>query len=286
MKKSILIALVIWICTASISVFAQKSKIDPRISISYFKSGDDVPTIKVKVKKRVERRYYPLQGGMISVYFNTLLERNKIGVLTTDEKGEGAVEMPVNLMEEWHKKDTLEFIAVMTETDSTNSADDNLTIYKSQLSVKVSQDSTLTAILEQKSDSGWIHVEGVQVKFFIKTDFGKLFLADDYMETNERGSISLAFDRKISGDKDGKLTIGAMVEDHDDFGNIFEYKVVRWGLPQVKASSSFDERNLWSTRDKTPFWLLIVANTFFISVWGVIIYLIILLRKLTKAQIN
>ena len=77
-----------------------------------------------------------------------------------------------------------------------------------------------------------------------------------------------------------------MVEDHDDFGNIFEYKLVKWGLPQVEASNPFEERNLWSTRDKTPISLLIFANVFFISVWGVIIYLVIQLSKLAKAKIN
>lgn len=286
MKKLILIGLIILNNTSTVLVFGQESKIDPRISMSYFKSGDDVPTIKIKVKKRVERRYYPVQAVMASVYINKVIDRYKIGDLTTDDNGEGAVQMPENLMDIWHRMDTLEFIAVMAETDSTNSSEENLTIYKSRLSIQASQDSTLTATLEQKSDSGWMHVEGVQVKFFIKTDFGKLFLSDDYMETDEQGSISLAFDKIINGDKEGKLTIGAMVEDHDDFGNIFEYKLVKWGLPQVEASNPFEERNLWSTRDKTPIWLLLLANAFFISVWGVIIYLVIQLRKLTKAKIN
>lgn len=281
-------AIIIWITVlfTSFSMYAQDSKIDPRISISYFKSGDDVPTIKVKVKKRLERRFFPQRGVEVSVYFNKELDKNKIGDLMTDDNGEGAVQIPENLMEIWHNKDTLEFIAVMTETDSTNGSDENLTIYKSRLSIEASQDSTLTATLEQKSDSGWMKIEGVQVKFFIKTDFGKLFLSDDYMETDEQGSVSLVFDKKINGDKEGKLTIGAMVEDHDEYGNIFEYNMVKWGLPNVKTFNGFNERNLWSTRDKTPLWLLVLANTFFIGVWGVIIYLIVQIRKIKSAEIN
>jgi hypothetical protein len=73
-----------------------------------------------------------------------------------------------------------------------------------------------------------------------------------------------------------------MIEDHDEFGSIFAFTMKKWGKPTVDDNSAFERRTLWSTRDKTPYWLLVFPNLIIFGVWGVIVYLVLQIFKIKK----
>ena len=82
-------------------------------------------------------------------------------------------------------------------------------------------------------------------------------------------------------DTKGNITIVAKIEDNELFGNVMMEKTIPWGKYYTRENN-FGKRSLWATRDRTPVWLLFMAYSIIVLVWGVIIYLIIQIVKLKK----
>lgn len=86
----------------------------------------------------------------------------------------------------------------------------------------------------------------------------------------------------LPGDVKGNFILAAKVEDNDQFGNLLVEKAIPWGVTLKPDQSFFNQRTLWSTRFKTPLWLLFMAYSIVIGVWGTIIYLILQIVKIKK----
>jgi hypothetical protein len=86
----------------------------------------------------------------------------------------------------------------------------------------------------------------------------------------------------LPGDQKGTIVLAARVEDNDQYGNLLVEKTVSWGTALRPENNFFDQRTLWSTRFRTPFWLLFMAYSIFIGVWGTIIYLVWQIVKIKK----
>jgi hypothetical protein len=262
--------------------YVQAQKIEPRVGISYYKSGDDLPYVKIVVRKKVDRRFYPMEGVVVKSYFDEVAEKTKIGEVNINDKGEAIMEMPTHLMNLWHAQNSFEIIALIDETDSTEQVSESLEVLKARLKITTTEDSVINVILEQKTDENWIPVQDVTVKFFIKRDFGKLLITEDYIGTDENGTAMVEYNDDVPGDSDGKIVIGAMIEDHDEFGNLYAYTMTKWGAITVIDNKEYDSRSLWAARNKPPFWLLILANSIILGVWGVMAYLFLQILKIKK----
>ncbi|VAW18293.1 hypothetical protein MNBD_BACTEROID04-89, partial [hydrothermal vent metagenome] len=95
------------------------------------------------------------------------------------------------------------------------------------------------------------------------------------------GAILVPVEEGIPG-IDGNLTFEVVLNDSDDFGTVKAIVEAPIGVPIVDEST-FDQRTMWSPRNKTPLFLLILPNLLIFSIWGLIIYLITNLFKITKS---
>jgi hypothetical protein len=59
-------------------------------------------------------------------------------------------------------------------------------------------------------------------------------------------------------------------------------KEAQWGTIVSESDDSFGGRSLWAARDKAPIWLLVFPNLIIISIWGTMIYLVMLIFKIKK----
>ena len=84
-----------------------------------------------------------------------------------------------------------------------------------------------------------------------------------------------------AADSKNNIVLVAKTEDNEQYGNLSFEKTVPWGQ-FVNVESNFDKRSLWGTRDKAPYWLLLIAGSIMAGVWGVIIYLIVQIRRIKK----
>jgi hypothetical protein len=263
--------------------YAQE-KISPRVDLAYYQVGDDLPYVTVRVRKRVERRFIPMAGIPVAIYFNDESADHKMGSPVTDLKGEGRVILPEAMRTAWNDSLEFEFFAAIEASDTTEEADESILIKRARIRVLTDEPEghkVFKVVLEEKSDDGWLPVEGTDLKVFVKRYFGRLAFGEDVNISDEEGQAEVEFNEELPGDKDGMITLGGMVEDNDDYGTLIAYKSVKWGTP-LKDDNSFMGRTLWATRDKTPWWLLIFPNLIILGVWGVIVYLFFQIGRLRK----
>jgi hypothetical protein len=81
---------------------------------------------------------------------------------------------------------------------------------------------------------------------------------------------------------DGILTFEVVLEESDEYGTVKALVQAPIGK-LIVDESTFDERTMWSPRNKTPLFLLIFPNVLTLGIWGIIVYLIINLFKISKS---
>lgn len=111
--------------------------------------------------------------------------------------------------------------------------------------------------------------------------FSPLKIGEEFNFTDENGAILVPVEDGIPG-IDGNLNIEVVLDDSDDYGTVKAIVNAPIGKPIVEESS-FDQRTLWSPRNKTPFFILLFTGGLIFGTWGVIIYLFTNLVRLTKS---
>ena len=259
-------------------------KINPRIDLEYFKEDSSTHYLKVKVRKKIEKRFEPLENMKVNLGLDRAGEPIELGTIITNTNGEGRL----NLSERFHSLrldlDVYQFIANVLATAETEEASEATTIIPGELKISLEdgQQKLIKISLQSGTPQNQKPVEGAEVKVFIKRTFGKLQIGEDFYTTDENGEIEVLFEEKIPGDTAGNIILGSAVEDNEDLGNISSSTKAKWGIP-LKQNNDFDKRSLWATRDKTPFWLLILPNLLIAGAWSVIVYLIIQIFKIKHA---
>jgi hypothetical protein len=141
----------------------------------------------------------------------------------------------------------------------------------------------LTVLLEEKDSTGNnIPVEGANMKFYVKRLFSLLPVGEEFNFTDENGKVTIDFPEDLPGDASGNIELIAGLEEDDNYGNVFVQSILPWGSDTLKHADTYDVRTMWSSRDKTPVFLLIFPNLILLVVWGIIVYLIVQLVKIFK----
>ena len=81
----------------------------------------------------------------------------------------------------------------------------------------------------------------------------------------------------------GIIDLEIVLYESDNFGTVKEIVSAPIGIPIVDEST-FDQRTMWSPRNKTPLFLLIVPNILTFCMWGFILYFIINLFKIKNSS--
>ena len=137
----------------------------------------------------------------------------------------------------------------------------------------------VTATLTDKSTDSLLIGQSLKVQ--VQRLFKNLPIGEEFNETDEDGTILVTIPEGIPG-VDGMLAIEVILSESDEFGTVKTIVKAPIGKPIVDEST-FDERTMWSPRNKTPLFLLIFPNILTFGIWGIIIYLILNLIKINKS---
>jgi hypothetical protein len=259
---------------------------EPILSIRYFLPENKVPYLEVNTKMKVGRKLEPITDITVNVYFNEAEEKNLLGKIVTGTTGLGRVAFQASFKAAWDSLNEFKFIAVSEASKSIESLSSDITIKKAILVIDtIVEDGvkTMTAQLKEKNGSEWVAVNEIEMKLGLKRLLSSLSVGEAETYTSDStGTASAEFLRdSISGDKKGNIILVARVEDNDSYGNLVEEKVVPWGKA-VQLEDNFWRRTLWSTGNRAPGWLLFLALTIIIGVWGTIFYLVREVLKIKK----
>jgi hypothetical protein len=233
------------------------------------------------------RKFEPVKGVVLKVYLDSisssLLVTDKA---ITDEAGMANAALPTSLQKEWTTSAKHKFIAEASGVKEFEGAKAEIEITKARLlidAVADSQTKNITATFSALDNGNWIPVKGVEIKILIKRMGGDLTVGDEATYTTDSsGAVTAEFKRdSIPGDANGNIVLIAKVEDNDQYGNLSVEKTAKWGA-RFAYHSTFNERSLFATRDKTPIWLLFMAYFIIGIVWGTLIYLVFQIFKIKK----
>lgn len=264
------------------STYAQTTKKSTvRLRLQYVKIMNGEVYFDLKASARIDRKNVNVSNIDLGIYNIVNEDDIFLGKITTDM--EGVAKLVLDGIQDLKADSTniYNIKAVFKGNDAFKKVNKSLQFKDADIDAKlITKDSVnyITATLTDKSIDSVIENEalGVQVE--------RLFMPYQIKEfeiTDENGTIIVPIEEGIPG-IDGKLNLEILLKEHDDFGTVKAVVVAPIGKPIVDESD-FDERTMWSPRNKTPIFLLIFPNLLIFGMWGLIVYLTMNLYKITKS---
>ena len=270
-----------------VTVRAEDGKKSPLVvSLSYFSSDNQLQYLTVGAKTKIDGKFQPVKGAEIMLYLDkdsTGKGVGLIGKVITNEKGKAGTNIPPSLEKVWKSSVNHVFIAVTGKTNKFDETNTELSIAKARITIDTADDKNVTATFSEFKGNAWTPVKGVEIKLGIKRMGADLQIGDEQTYTTDSlGQVKGEFKKLgMPGDQAGNLVLVAKVEDNDQYGNLRIERSEPWGKKFV-ANKDFFHRALWASRFHSPVWLVVMAYSIIIAVWGTLIYLIFLILKIKK----
>src|SRR5215204_916161 len=257
------------ICDAQDS---SNEKKELQLNVTYYLPQNNVPYLFVTTKTKVERKFVGVKDLKVSVYLNSTSDSDLIQSFQSNVTGEERIYIPPSFKGAWDAASSFTFIAIAAankEFDETKAA---VQVNKAKLEIDTSRtDETRNVTVNVKAlqNGEWVPAKDVELKIAVKRSIGNLPIGDEETYTTDStGSVTAEFKRdSLLGDSKGNFILVARTEDNETLGNIIAEKKVTWGIAPT-IDNSFNNRSLWATRSKTPIWLLFMASSIVIGVWG------------------
>ena len=269
-------------------VVAQDSTVNsPSVNVRYFVKDNNVQYITVQSRIKEGRKFNPLPKREVQLYLDSADNTNLIAKIITDKKGEGSCTLPPSLKDKWNNSNKHSFIAVLKGEKGEEEITSTLEITKAKIVIDTANaDGTRSVNVKvlYADNNEWLPAKDVEMKVGVDRSGSVLSAGDEATYTTDStGIVNVEFKKlNLPGDKTGNFMLVAKVEDNEQYGNLIIEKSVPWGTATKVDNTFFDQRTLWTTRFRTPFWLLLMAYSIVIGVWGTIIYLVMQIVKIKK----
>lgn len=149
---------------------------------------------------------------------------------------------------------------------------------------KAKKGDPIIATLSGEKDGEIMPIEGVAIKLSVKRSFGNLTLGEEKL-TNKNGEAAFSWNNSIPGDSIGNVSIIAQIEDSETYGKIKDEQTLNIAKPTNYPPLN-EERAIWNTFKKAPYWILISYFGAVLTVWFFILFVVNHLRKIWKQGNN
>ncbi len=252
-----------------------------RLGADYVKIMEGDIYLKIKATAKIEKRNIGVSDIPISVYYGFEDEEVILGNTTTDIKGESRFVFKNLSTIQPDSTNTYNLGVSFKGNDSYKRASKKISFKNANIKANlVTKDSInyMTATLIDAGTGSPIIGESLDV--LVQRLFMPLRIGEEFNYTDENGSITVPIEEEIPG-VDGNLTFEVVLNDSDKYGTVKALVNAPIGTPIVDEST-FDQRTMWSPRNKTPLFLLILPNLIIFGIWVFIIYLTLNLFKIAK----
>ncbi|MGZ2370088.1 c-type cytochrome [Ancylomarina sp. YFZ004] len=134
-----------------------------------------------------------------------------------------------------------------------------------------------------KKNGKRVGLEGVELSFLVKRQFGQLDVSGEEAYTDANGELLIQFPTDLPGDREGQVDLLVKITDEDNYGQIEEKRVLSIGVP-TNPKNPLDERAMWGTRANAPIWIIATYVLGVIGIWGVIFLVLFQVFQLSKMR--
>jgi hypothetical protein len=257
------------------------------LTVAYYMQNNKVIYLLASAKTKTDGKFLPVKGISMSVYLDKDSSGNLIGKIITNERGLAKAIIPPALKTAWNGLAKHSFIAVSETNKDFESTTAETAMAKSRIVIDTVFDGEKRSIkvtVSSFNGTGWVPAANVEMKVGIGRSAGSILSAEkETYTTDSTGTVTAELTRiNIPGGEKGNIVLVAKVEENDQYGNLIVEKTVPWGVAVKPDNSFFDQRALWATRFRTPFWLLFMAYSIVIGVWGTLCYLVLQIFKIKR----
>jgi len=261
---------------------AKKNKV--RLKAQYVKIMDGEIAINIKATSKIKKKNIKVANLEITVYNELEDEKIKLGTTTTNIKGESKFVIKNTNAIKADSTNTYTIKISFKGNDSYKKASKSISFKDAVIKAKlITKDSLnyISATLIDKSTDSVIVDEGLAVQ--VQRLFSPLIIGKAFNTTDKNGTILVPIEKGIPG-VNGNLIIEVVLDDSDNYGTVKALVNAPIGTPIIDEST-FNKRTMWSPRNKTPLFILIFTNILIIGIWGILLYLITNLFKISKSKI-
>jgi hypothetical protein len=278
--------------TGATNILAQDSaKKELVVNIGYYMTNNKMIYLTVNTKTKIDTKFQPVKNSVVTLYLDSNNENNFIAKVTTNEAGIAKAFLPPGLKTAWESSASHKFLGVAEKNKNFDETEGEFSVTKTKLSIDTTSDGETRNIVVTVSalhGGEWVPAKDVEMKVGISRMGGILSAGDEETYTTDSsGSVTVEIKKdSLPGDEKGNIVLAAKAEDNDMYGNLLIEKTVPWGVAFKPDNNFFNQRTLWSTRNRTPPWLLFMAYSMVIIIWGTILYLVRQMFKIKKLSEN
>jgi len=274
--------LVFSVCFLS-TAYAQKVKKNKvRLKVQYVKVMNEGVYFDIKAGAKVNRQNIAVSNIDIIVYNEIDDAKIKIGKATTNMNGENRFKLKNLDAIKPDSTGTYNFIFSFKGNDTFKKASKSISFKDATIDAKlITKDSVnyISAVLKDVSSDSLLSNNPLTIQ--LQRLFKPLFIGEEFNITDEDGTILVSIEEGLPG-VDGNLTFEVVLNESEEYGTVIAIVNAPIGK-HIVDESTFDQRTMWSPRNKTPLFLLIFPNLLIFGIWGLIIYLITNLFKINKS---
>ncbi len=264
----------------------EKAPVKKIVTLRYFNINNSTQYLLLTAVTKDSNGISPQRNKSFSLYLDSMGQSTLIAKTATDVNGKAKYFIPVTLQENWNASAKHNFLAI-ADDGSDDEQTQETEVTKSKITIDTLNEDgirNIIATITKLENEEWIPVPDVEVRVGVKRLGGILSGGDDPIYTTDSaGTVIVEFKKEaLPGDEKGYLILAARVDDNDEIGNLLVEMKANWGVKTIADTTFFDQRTLWTTRYRTPFWLLGIAYSIILAVWGTLIYLVFQLIKIKK----
>jgi hypothetical protein len=265
------------------SLYAQEVKKNRvRLKLDYIKVMESDAYLDIKASAKIDKKNIDVSNITIKVFNEVNDEEIDLGNVITNMNGESRFIIKDLKSLKPDSTNVYTLGISFKGNDLYKRASKSVSFRDAEITAKIiTKDSTnfVTATLKDISLDSLLVDHSLDVQ--VQRLFSPLKIGEEFNNTDENGTILVPVEEGIPG-VNGNLTLEVVLNDSDDYGTVKALINAPIGTPIVDEST-YDQRTLWSPRDKTPISILVFANLLIFGIWGMLFYLMYNLFKISKS---
>jgi len=268
--------------STSFQLKAQDEKNTVRLKTQYVKIMGGESYIDIKASSRINKQNTDVSNIDLHIYNELNGEQIKLGKATTNMHGKTRFSLKSIHEIAADSSNTYNLLVEFTGNELFEETSNTIVFKNINIEANLYVEDSINYISATLIDpTTEIPIADAYLDIQIKRMFKPLKIGEEFNVTDENGTVIVSIDEGIPS-IDGNLTIEVVLNESEEYGTVKAIVNAPLGSPVVNEST-FDQRTMWSPRNKTPLFLLIFPNILIFGIWGLIIYLITNLFKITKS---
>ena len=171
-----------------------------------YKNEDGKRSIDIRLFRKEKKEFIPIIGKTVELYVDSVSPSFMIGTITTDDEGNGTLNIDKRFKEVTAGKSSsaFNFIGMLRENPEVETEQAELPIHEAMLTISLFEEDSLhkvkATLMEVNDDKTQKPVADAEIHFYVKREFSLLPVTESAVNTDENGEAIADFPNTIKGD--------------------------------------------------------------------------------------